>query len=167
MDALMNEPSEDPTIYEVIRDDHEDVSDLLEDLANEEDAERRAELFEELRDELERHARAEEAVFYDVLLQREDTKGMAREAIREHAEIRRLLAELDDISERADDRWDSTLEALAAAVRKHVENEENGIFAAVEGILDIDQARTLAETFEAMELRVEPEDEDREPEAAA
>lgn len=163
----MNEPSEDPTIYEVIHDDHEGVADLLVDLAREQDVERREELFEELRDELERHARAEEAVFYDVLLQREDTREMAREAIRQHSEIRRLLADLAAVADSTDDRWDSTLEALAAAVRAHVESEENGVFTAVEGLLDIDQARTLAETFEAMELRVEPEDEDSEPEAAA
>ncbi|MDC0671927.1 hemerythrin domain-containing protein [Nannocystis radixulma] len=151
----MQESAEDPTIYEVIRAEHAGISQLLEELRGE-DAE---ELLATVRDQLERHARAEEAVFYDVLVQSGDEKlrTLAREAEAEHSEVRRLLAELEAMP--ADDaKWAAVVESLVLAVQRHVEREESEIFAAMEAILDDDQARTLAETFEAMEARVESEE---------
>lgn len=163
----MNEPAEDPTIYEVIRQEHEEVADMLDALASEEDVEQREESLAELREALERHARAEEAVFYDVLMQHdEETRALARDAEKDHSEVRRLLAVLD-ATPPEEARWTATLAELTAAVQRHVETEENVIFAAVEAILDDDQARTLAETFEAMETRVQPEDEPGAGESAA
>lgn len=167
----MDEPTEDPTIYEVISEEHGEVSELLEELASEVDLDRREELFAEIRDALERHARAEEAVFYDVLAQHEDTRGLVNKALKEHAEVRRLLGELDAM-ETDDEGWDDGVSALIRAVQEHVSGEEDEIFTAVRELLDDEQARTLAETFEAMELRVEPEEEEEdrgagEPEAAA
>jgi hemerythrin superfamily protein len=164
----MSEPNEDPTIYDVITDEHGDVSDLLDELAREADLDRREELYAEARDMLERHARAEEAVFYDILRQRGDTRGLVDRALKEHAEMRRLMGELDAM-ETDDEGWDDGVTALMRAVQEHVRGEEDEIFSAVRELLDDEQARTLAETFEAIESRVEPEDEDErgEPEAAA
>ncbi|HEY8375253.1 MAG TPA: hemerythrin domain-containing protein, partial [Nannocystis sp.] len=171
MQPRMHEPSEDPTIYEVIRDEHGQVSDLLDALSREADLERREELYAEARDLLERHARAEETVFYDVLRQRADTRALVEQALAEHAEMRRLIGELD-VMDTDDEGWDDGVAALVRAVKEHVRGEETRIFDAVDDLLDDEQARTLAETFEAIELRVEPEDEDEEggrgePEAAA
>ncbi|MCY1059020.1 hemerythrin domain-containing protein [Nannocystis sp. SCPEA4] len=154
----MQESAEDPTIYEVIRAEHAGISQLLEELRGEE-ADEPEELLATVRDQLERHARAEEAVFYDVLVQSGDEKlrTLAREAEAEHSEVRRLLAELEAMP--ADDaKWAAGVESLALAVQRHVEREESEIFTAMEAILDDDQARTLAETFEAMEARVESEE---------
>lgn len=164
----MSEPNEDPTIYDVISEEHGDVSDLLDELSREADLERREELYAEARDMLERHARAEEAVFYDILRQREDTRELAEKALAEHAEMRRLMSELDAMTT-DDEDWDASVAALMRAVQEHVRGEEDQIFTAVRELLDDQQARTLAETFEAIESRVEPEDEDEqgEPEAAA
>ena len=153
----MHEAAEDPTIYEVIRSEHARISQLLEALAGE-DADEAEALFTEVRDRLERHARAEEAVFYDILVQSgEQTRALAREAEEEHAEVRRLLAELEGMRA-SGEAWHKGVASLTLAVQRHVEREENEIFAAVEAILDDDQARTLAETFEAMEARVESEE---------
>lgn len=169
MDLLaMKESTDDPTIYEVLTEEHEEVSERLEELANEKDIERREELFEEILYQLERHAQAEEAVFYEVLAQNKDTRALAASAVKDHTEVRRLLGKLDSMPA-DDEHWSATVAALQRAVQEHVATEESEIFAAVRKLLDDDQARTLAETFEAMELRVDDiEDEDEgKPEAAA
>lgn len=153
----MIETAQDPTIYQVIRDQHRAVAELLAELAAEQDVARGEQLFSQVRDALERHARAEEAVFYDILIQQDaEGKALAKDAERDHSQVRRLLAELEVMRvDHAD--WAAKVEALTRSVTEHVAFEEDTIFAAVEAILDDDQARTLAETFEALESRVEPE----------
>lgn len=155
----MNEPSdddEDPTIYEVLTDEHEDVAQLLTQLAEAEDAGEREELFAEVRFQLERHAQAEEVVFYELLRRDDETRALAERAQQEHAQVRKTLAELDAI-EADDDRWGELVGELTRQVTQHVEVEERDIFAAVRGRIDDDQARTIAETFEATEDRVADE----------
>lgn len=156
MHPRMTEPTEDPTIYDVLTAEHEDVAELLEQLAEEEDPAEREELFAEVRFQLERHAQAEEAVFYDLLRSDDKLRAVADQAQEEHEQVRRTLAELDAM-EVDDSRWDETVATLTRLVRQHVEVEERDIFAAVRELIDDDQARTLAETFEAMEERVEDE----------
>ena len=70
--------------------------------------------------------------------------------------MRKTLAELDAI-EADDDRWGELVGELTRQVTQHVEVEERDIFAAVRGRIDDDQARTIAETFEATEDRVADE----------
>lgn len=161
----MTEAIDDPTIYEVIHEQHRDVSELLDELTAEQDVAAREELFAEIVYQLERHARAEEAVFYDLLRGHERTRSLVEHAQEDHAEVRRLLGELDAM--RGDDeRWDDTVAALAQAVKDHVSTEESKVFEAVRGLIDDDQARTLAETFEAMEARFAEDGEEGAEEAA-
>lgn len=156
MHPAMTEANDDPTIYEILHEQHLEVSELLEELQSEQDVAQREELFAEIAYQLERHARAEEAVFYDLLLQDDRTRPLAEHATEDHGEVRRLLAELDAMA--ADDpRWADSVAALVQAVQDHVATEESKIFAAARDLLDDDQARTLAETFEAIEVRVEEE----------
>ncbi len=147
---------EDPTIYEVLTDEHEDVAQLLTQLAEAEDAGEREALFAEVRFQLERHAQAEEVVFYDLLRRDDEARALVERAQREHAQVRETLAELDAI-EADDGRWGELVAALTRQVTQHVEVEERDIFAAVRGRIDDDQARTIAETFEATEDRVADE----------
>jgi hemerythrin-like domain-containing protein len=156
MHRRMTEPTDDPTIFQVIREQHREVDELLTALADEEDTGRREELYAELRFQLERHARAEEAVFYDLLRRHDKTRAMAQHAQADHIEVRRLLAELDATA-CDDDPWDDLVAALAQAVRAHVATEESKLFDAARRLLDDGQARTLAETFEAVEDRVDDE----------
>ncbi|PCC67148.1 Hemerythrin HHE cation binding domain-containing protein [Nannocystis exedens] len=153
----MIESAQDPTIYQVIRDQHRAIAEQLDALSREQDVARGQQLFAEVRDALERHARAEEAVFYDIFARGDaEGKALAKDAERDHSQVRQQLAELEAM--RADDaEWGAKIEALTRSVTEHVEFEEDKLFAAVEELLDDDQARTLAETFEALQSRVEPE----------
>lgn len=159
----MNTETQDPTIYEILQTEHRTVSTLLEELADttEEDVEDRESLFAEVKLNLELHARAEEVVVYDLLRQHEQTRALAEQAQREHLVVLRLLNTLESMSV-AEEDWEAMMADLTANVVSHVEEEENELFAALRSILDDDQARTLAETFEAMKSRLE-----REVEAAA
>jgi hemerythrin superfamily protein len=156
MHRRMSQPTDDPTIFQVIREQHREVDELLTALVDEDDPGRREELYAELRYQLERHARAEEAVFYDLLRRHDRSRSLAQRAQEDHVEVRRLLAELDATA-CDDDRWDDNVAALAQAVRDHVATEESRIFGAARSLLDDGQARTLAETFEAALGRVDDE----------
>lgn len=152
--------TQDPTIYEILQTEHRTVSTLLEELADttEEDVEDRENLFAEVKLNLELHARAEEVVVYDLLRQHEQTRALADRAQREHLVVVRLLASLEAMSV-DDEDWEAMMADLTANVVSHVEEEESELFTALKQILDDDQARTLAETYEAMKARLEREAE--------
>lgn len=152
--------TQDPTIYEILQTEHRTVSTLLEELADttEEDVEDRESLFAEVKLNLELHARAEEVVVYDLLRQHEQTRALADRAQREHLVVVRLLASLEAMSV-DDEDWEAMMADLTANVVSHVEEEESELFTALKQILDDDQARTLAETYEAMKARLEREAE--------
>lgn len=152
--------TQDPTIYEILQTEHRTVSTLLEELADttEEDVEDRESLFAEVKLNLELHARAEEVVVYDLLRQHEQTRALADRAQREHLVVVRLLASLEAMSV-DDEDWEAMMADLTANVVSHVEEEESELFTALQQILDDDQARTLAETYEAMKARLEREAE--------
>jgi hypothetical protein len=97
----------------------------------------------EIRRELERHAQLEEEIFYPAV-GGSDSEGKAavREARAQHAAIRKALG--------AEGR---TLDArsvadLQAAVERHVEYEEEVVFAAALRLLDKDDLVALAERME-------------------
>lgn len=141
--------TDDPTLDEVIRAQHREISGLLDALAGEQRVTRREGLVTRLGGLLERHARAEDAVLYDLLTRDERTRPLAERARQEHAEVRRLLGVFDDMAG-DDERWDAAVAALARTVRDHVAIEERVIFPAVRRLLDHDQARALAEAFQSI-----------------
>lgn len=144
----MNFPGPDPTIFDVLTEDHRAVARLLERLVTEQDLGRRERLFVEIRQALDLHTRAEETVIFDLLAEQEHCVPLIQRGWQEHESLRRTLAELDRMA--VDDaRWPATLDELIRGVVSHVEGEEGELFAAVRGVLDEAQARTVAGTFSA------------------
>jgi hemerythrin superfamily protein len=151
----MTDATADPTIDEVIREQHREIASMLDVLAGEQDPALRGHIATRVRDLIDRHARAEEAVFYDVLLRDERTRALTERVRADHDEVRRLLDELGAMTG-DDPRWDATVIALARFVRDHVAVEERTLFPAVRR-LDREQARALAESFQAVAARVDAE----------
>jgi hypothetical protein len=92
-------------ILSLLHEDHEKVAILLEELTSirDDDAQQRRQPFDELKRNLLSHAEAEEAVFYDALLDSEETEDLAQDAIDEHTVVKQPLGELDAIGFDSDD----------------------------------------------------------------
>ena len=121
----------------LLQSEHRTVSALFDQVAA------RPALSADIRRELERHARLEEEIFYPAVAA-VDAEGKAaiRDARAQHEDIRRALgpsgASLDA----------RALTALRAAVERHVEFEENVVFAAALRALPKGDLVALAERME-------------------
>ena len=97
----------------------------------------------EIRRELERHATLEEEIFYPaVAAASAEGASAVREARRHHADLLRAAGAGDDA------RAVEALEALRAQVERHVEFEEQVVFAEAQRVLDKDALVALAEKME-------------------
>lgn len=117
-----------PDICDLILDDHETFRRRFAEL----DDERRSDpsvvapLWQALSEHLERHAAAEEAVFYPAVLDRlSDGEHEAHHAIRDHNKIRDAVRRVAD-AEPGSDEWWSAVAAANEENSDHMAEEERG-----------------------------------------
>ncbi len=120
--------SKDKTIFDRLRDDHDVQRKLLENLvetdANSED---RIRIFQNLKLELDEHAKYEERFFYNRLIESDLTQDKARHGISEHKDIDDLLDELGKIDQKSRS-WLPAAKKLDEKVKHHLEEEEHEFF---------------------------------------
>jgi hemerythrin superfamily protein len=135
-------------IYTKLKDDHQVASGILQQLAQTTATEtmKRQTLFAELQHSLTRHSEAEEATFYSVLRQRDETRDLIRDAQQEHQRIEAMLHELERMDTN-DLRWGATLQTLKSLVEHHVHEEEGQVFARARNILPAWEAEDLGRQF--------------------
>ncbi|HLU68625.1 MAG TPA: hemerythrin domain-containing protein, partial [Kofleriaceae bacterium] len=116
-------------IYQLLKRDHESVSQLLDEIegTEESDPRRRQALFERLVVLIEAHSQAEEDTFYSVLEQYDDLADRVDEGRQEHDDIDQSLEELDELSV-GDPDWIDKMHELRQIFQRHVEEEEGEIF---------------------------------------
>lgn len=115
-------------IFEELRQDHEvqrRLFERLEDTSGDESA--RREDFEQLKQELTRHAAAEEKHFYAQLMTVELTQEKARHSVAEHHEIDEQVEELES-TEFSSPQWLPKLRDLKELVTHHLDEEEQEVF---------------------------------------
>ena len=136
--------------FELLKKDHEKVSGIFEKLepTTEEASQMRQELFAQLKQELDVHARIEETIFYPVLKQAAETRELTLEALEEHQEVKELLAELAALPVN-DENWGETLTELKESVEHHVEEEEGEMFIKAREILSQEQIEELGQRMAA------------------
>jgi hemerythrin superfamily protein len=136
-----------PDITTTIKNDHREVERLFESYRTGRPAERQ-DIVDRIRVTLAQHAAAEEILVYPAVRRTaEDGDALAEHSIDEHQEIKRLLAELDDLP--ADDPAQSAKVAeLERAVAEHVEEEESVVLPALEGRTSPERRERLGELFE-------------------
>lgn len=140
------------SIISMLKKDHKEVSALQKEaLATTERAQdKRAELFAQISGALTVHTRFEEESIYPILLDQRKTKDDALEADEEHAQIKRLLADLSS-TDVTDERWKAKLTVLAEDIRHHVKEEESsgGLFDELKKAVDDEELAGLADQYEA------------------
>ncbi|MBX5484306.1 MAG: hemerythrin domain-containing protein [Myxococcaceae bacterium] len=132
---------------ELLRNDHRKVEDLFDRLGVTDRPEEKADLFEELAELLEVHARIERDVFYPAVKEK-NTERLLRQLLEEHEDMDQLLARMFALDVE-DERFDAELELLQRAVEAHVSEEEARLFPAVKRMLSDELLEALGDELEA------------------
>jgi hemerythrin superfamily protein len=133
---------------EVLKQDHQKVKKLFQEVKQATDQAKRKELFNEIDTELEIHAHIEETVFYPAIEEHEEFKDMVAGALEEHQEAKTLLDELEELGADNHD-FGSKLQLLIEAVEHHVEEEEGEMFPKIREVFDEDELEQLGQELEA------------------
>ncbi|ARP39726.1 hemerythrin HHE cation binding domain-containing protein [Vibrio crassostreae] len=135
-------------IFDVLKDSHEKQRLLMDALLQTSgDTQARQELYVNLKDELTKHAIAEERHFYAPLIESDQSIDMTRHGIAEHHGIDKILAQLDD-TEMSSPAWLVLMKTLKDKVEHHLEEEEQRFFQTAGRVLDTEQKETLARKYE-------------------
>lgn len=139
-------------IYTKLREDHEKIKSLLENLerTTNDEGRLREELFNEVYKQIQAHSKAEEKDFYNELRRFEEDEQMQEllnHSAEEHAEIENLLNQLSDMK-CASDEWMNTFKELKENFEHHIEEEETKLFSmAQEHLSEVDES-TLGNKLE-------------------
>ena len=135
--------------FTLLKNDHEKVAGILEkiDATTERAAKGREELFTQLKNELDVHARIEEEILYPVLEEYEETRDISLEAYEEHALVKQLLEELA-AAPKDDETWTAKFTVLKENVEHHVEEEEGEMFTKARKVLSEDEIEQLGARLE-------------------
>ena len=110
---------------DLLKKQHQEAKELFSAL-EEAEVEEKEELFEKLADALATHAAIEERHFYPAT--RDDrTEDLLHEAVEEHLSVKRLIADLLDMSP-SDAQFDAKVKVLKEQIEHHVEEEEGELF---------------------------------------
>ncbi|MFA0392031.1 hemerythrin domain-containing protein [Vibrio splendidus] len=135
-------------IFDVLKDSHEKQRLLMDALLQTSGGtQARQELYINLKDELTKHAIAEERHFYAPLIESDQSIDMTRHGIAEHHGIDKILAQLDD-TEMSSPAWLVLMKTLKDKVEHHLEEEEQRFFQTAGRVLDTEQKETLARKYE-------------------
>jgi hemerythrin superfamily protein len=114
----------------LLKKDHSTVKSLFNkfDRTSRTAHEKRAEIFDQVRRELQLHTRAEEEIFYPaVKAHNGDGRRLVSQAVKEHREIDELLTQLARLEARHEN-FNEKFETLIETVEHHIEEEEREIF---------------------------------------
>jgi hemerythrin superfamily protein len=144
----------DRTIFEAIRDDHETQRTLVALLVETEGAsDGRTELWPRLKRELLAHAGAEERFFYVPLMEHDVTQEAARHSVAEHKELDDYIEQLDGY-DMSSSQWLQTARHLAERLLHHLDEEEKEVYPVAGRVLtDAEKTGLGSEYVEDMERR--------------
>jgi len=142
----------EPELFQQVESDHERIDSLMMRLGDNAQSEKDS-LFENLRDEIETHAMAEEHSFYPALAKIPECEGIMSQSRREHSEIRDLLSQLEGMVKEPGGEWLSRLSNLKEKVQQHVAREEDQIFSKMKEVFDESTFTRLEEEFTQVKRR--------------
>jgi len=112
---------------ELLKQDHQAVKDLFDQIDGAEDGKQRKKLFDQIDTQLNIHAHIEETVFYPEMQKIAELKDMVEEALKEHQEVKTLLEEIEGRDPESD-QFIASVEELMENVEHHVAEEEDEMF---------------------------------------
>ncbi len=135
-------------IYADLKRDHDKHRAMLKELSDlGGEPQKRRDLFEAFRLEVQSHAAAEEESLYATMLGKPELRDDARHSVAEHKEIDDLIGELLDM-EADGAAWEDKFAHLRHRYEHHIDEEEEEMFPAAEAKLDTATEERLAATYE-------------------
>lgn len=115
----------------LLREDHQKVKKLFAEYEKleDEDPERKEEIFGTLKRELSVHAQIEEEIFYPAIQTSDDEEAghLVREAFEEHRLVKTFLEEMSALTP-GDEDFDAKMKVLMDNVLHHAEEEQDEVF---------------------------------------
>ncbi|MFY8328357.1 hemerythrin domain-containing protein [Pseudoalteromonas sp. ZZD1] len=134
-------------IFEALRHDHDKQRSLVDSLIETHgDSPKRQKLMDDLKTELEEHAKFEERFFYNPLMCDDLTQDKARHSVAEHHDIDELVEELEQ-TDMSSPAWLATAKKLHHIVHHHLDEEEQEVFQLAGKALTQHQKQVLAEKY--------------------
>ena len=120
-------------VLKILKRDHSNVQNLFGkfDRAGKSAYEKKGELFEKIRRELQLHSRAEEEIFYPAARKATGDNDLLDEALVEHAGAKHLISEIESMKV-GDDLYDAKIRVLGEQIKHHVKEEEEELFPEIE-----------------------------------
>jgi len=144
---------------ELLESQHREVEKLFAKIEKAKSEDVKAQLFEELADNLAVHASIEEHQFYPAVKAKR-TEDILLEALEEHVGIKRILADLLE-TEASDETFDAKISVLKEQVSHHVKEEESELFPKVKKLFDSEQLEALGQEMSAEQAELEDSGEPR------
>jgi len=144
----------------MLKQQHREVEKLFKQFESAKSAGPRQKAFEEIADALAVHATIEEKHFYPAV-KKAQTEDILLEAVEEHLEIKRVIADLLEM-DGGEDQFAAKVKVLQEDVEHHVEEEEGEMFPKVEKLFDDEQLEAIGalmdETQEQLKREGNPRD---------
>lgn len=134
-------------VIDLLENDHTAVNELFRRFQIAEKAETKDEIAKEIVHDLSVHAAVEEMFLYPLVRLKLDGE-VADHAIEEHAEVKELLATIENTSA-GSAAHDDTMAKVIESVRHHVEEEERDMFARLRDNTDTDTLEQLGSFVES------------------
>lgn len=136
-------------IYNYLKNDHQTVSKLFENILATKSLDKRKKLFEELKADLILHSETEHDTFYKAIRTHKETKEIIEHADEEHKNITDFLEKLQRLSIEGE-KWMEKFGELKYAVEHHVKEEEEDIFKKAKKVLSAEEAKQLAKQMQTL-----------------
>lgn len=143
-------------ILDTLKQDHEDVAEMLDRLVESDNADERKNLLASIKEALVPHLRAEEKVVYDAVLalRGNEQKTHGEEGYIEHGLGDKMLASLTKMSNPMSPEFSAGAKVLKELVEHHVEEEESNIWSDVKDNFSDEQRVEMNQKFLAAKKRV-------------
>ncbi len=132
---------------ELLKDDHNKVSQLFQKVKATEEGEEHKELFKQIKAELDAHTHIEEKIFYPRLREEEELEDITLEGIEEHHQAKMFLRELASLSEDSE-KFEPKLKVLMEDITHHVQEEQGIMFPKVEKVIGKEELEELGKLME-------------------
>ena len=141
-------------VYQTLLRDHRTIQQIFREIERTDfsEAERREQLFRNLRQELEAHAILEKNIFYPEIDKFPVAGELVDVAIEEHAEFDAILQEISELPVTKVD-WLERVAELKDMAQQHIVSEETRLFPAARKELDDSRAEELGRQIEELKQK--------------
>ena len=156
VNALTPAGNADRDILDTLKQEHEEVKELLADLQQAQTAAQRRGLVEKIKTALIPHTKAEQKVLYDAVIKLRDKDAQVDgyEGYLEHEWASKTLQRLDSLPDATSSEHKATAKVLKELVEHHIEEEESNVWEDAEKNFSREQRAQMNVAYETAKSRV-------------